>query len=101
MMALMLFLGRQMFQVFHILRVRIHYLVRFAVHTYSAIGSIQAQLGIGDTSPSEILDLESIPALLGENKFYISMNDFTSGRYYIVLIDPLNKQISTSYSKEN
>jgi len=67
----------------------------------SAIGSIQAQLGIGDTSPSEILDLESIPALLGENKFYISMNDFTSGRYYIVLIDPLNKQISTSYIKEN
>jgi hypothetical protein len=69
--------------------------------TLIAIRSIQAQLGIGDTSPSEILDLESIPALLGENKFYISMNDFTSGRYYIVLIDPLNKQISTSYIKEN
>ncbi len=57
-------------------------------------------LNIIDNSGKNIYSA-MIPALIGENKFYISMDDFASGRYHIVLSDPLNKQSAISYIKEN
>jgi len=42
-----------------------------------------------------------IPANIGENKFTLSFNEYAAGRYFIVLKDPLQKQNSISFIKEN
>ncbi len=42
-----------------------------------------------------------IPALLGENKFSLSMEKYAGGNYYINLIDPQQKSSSTLFAKQD
>ena len=42
-----------------------------------------------------------IPAYMGENKFYLSFNDYPTGKYYLELIDPHQKRNTLSFIKED
>lgn len=71
---------------------------RTTMYFNSALGGIY-YLNIIDNS-AKIIYSAMIPSFIGENKFHISMDDYPSGNYHIVLIDPLNKQSAISYIKE-